>query len=316
MSDPVHPYYRAILDAYAASERRPYHQGSAPEARELLRSSLAAAPKQQNLPAVDAITDEVASVRDGGRPVSIRRYRPLTRSAGACILMHAGGWVIGDLNSNDALARRLCADASCEVINVDYRLAPEHPHPAALDDVFSVLQWYASMSDAPVVLAGESSGGNLAAACAIRARESGGLRVAGQFLAYPVTDHDFQTRSYREMGSRNYLLTTADMQWFWDQYCPPGVDRASPMISPLRVVDATGLAPALIFLATLDPLRDEGLAYARHLSMAGVPVTMREDPGMLHGYLSSAGAVPLAEDAVRQASLWMRQRLQQAEGSI
>jgi acetyl esterase len=314
MTDPVHPYYRAILDAYAASGRRPYHQGSAIEARELLRSSLAAAPAQQNLPAVDAVTDEVVSVRGGN--VSVRRYQPLTPSVGACILMHAGGWVIGDLSSNDALARRLCAGASCEVINVDYRLAPEHPHPAALDDVFSVLQWYASMSDAPVVLAGESSGGNLAAACAIRARESGGVRVAGQFLAYPVTDHDFQTRSYREIGSRQYLLTTADMQWFWNQYCPPGAARASPLVSPLRVADATGLAPALIFVAALDPLRDEGWAYAQHLSRAGVPVTTREDAGMLHGYLSSAGAVPLAADAVRQAAQWIGERLHEAQGGI
>jgi acetyl esterase len=311
VNDPVHPYYRTILEAYASAGRRAYHQGSASEARELLRSSLAAAPPQKNLPALDAIIDTV--VTTSGREVPVRRYRPHGKCVGTCILLHAGGWVIGDLGSNDALARRLCAGAGCEVINVDYRLAPENPYPAALDDVFGVLQWYVAAGDAPVVLAGESSGGNLAAACAIRARAAK-VRLAGQFLAYPVIDHDFETNSYRDVGSRNYLLSTADMRWFWNQYCPPDVDRTSPLVSPLHLKDASGLPPALIFVAALDPLRDEGMAYARHLAAAGVPVTMREDAGMLHGYLSAAGAVVLAADAVRQAADWVRQRIKDAEG--
>jgi acetyl esterase len=310
VTDPVHPYYRAILDAYAASGRRSYHQGNALQARELLRSSLAAAPAQTNLPALHSIVDTVVTAQ--GHDVPVRRYRPQGPCVGACILLHAGGWVIGDLNSNDALARRLCAGAGCEVINVDYRLAPEHPYPAAIEDVFAVFQWSASTSDAPIVLAGESSGGNLAAACAIRARASANLHLAGQFLAYPVTDHNFDTQSYRQIGGGNYLLSSADMQWFWNHYCPPTVDRTSPQVSPLRISDAAGLAPALIFVAQLDPLRDEGLAYAQHLTKAGVAVTIREDIGMLHGYLSAAGAVPSVADAVRQAGDWIRQRLHEA----
>ncbi len=311
MNTDVHPYYRSILDAYARSNRRHYYEGSAPEARELLRSSLAAAPPQANLPSLRSVTDE--RVKGAGGDIRVRIYLPEAASVGSCILLHAGGWVIGDLTTNDALARRLCAGAACEVVNVDYRLAPEHPYPAALDDVFSVLQWCAAGTRQPIVLAGESSGGNLAAACAIRARDQPQLSVVGQFLAYPVTDHDFQTPSYRAVGSRDLLLSTADMQWFWDHYCPAGVDRDRPLVSPLRLKDASNLPPALIFVAELDPLRDEGLAYVQHLAAAGVPVTSRTASGMLHGYLSAAGAVPTAADDVRAAAEWIGARLRGEE---
>jgi acetyl esterase len=245
-------------------------------------------------------------------PVRVRRYRPKGEVVGTCVYMHAGGWVIGDINTGDVLCRRLAAGAGCEVVNVDYRLAPENPYPAALDDAFAVLNWAATRRVGPLVVAGESSGGNLAAACAIRARAAGGPVLAGQFLAYPVTDHDLTTTSYREVGGRNWLLSTADMKWFWDQYCPPGVCRSDPLVSPLRVADPTGLPPALIYVAELDPLRDEGLAYATRLAAAKVPVRTRRDAGMLHGYLAAAGAVPLVAEAVREAADWIKQQIRPA----
>jgi acetyl esterase len=245
--------------------------------------------------------------------VKVRRYRPTGDVFGACVFMHAGGWVIGDVELSDALARRLCAGAACEVISVDYRLAPENPYPAALDDACAVVLWWASRNAAPLIVAGESAGGNLAAACAIRIHSMLGTRLAGQFLAYPVTDHTLNTNSYREVGDRNYLLSTADMRWFWDHYCPPGVDRNQALVSPLRIANPTGLPPALIYVAELDPLRDEGLAYATRLAAAGVSVRTRRDPGMLHGYLSAAGAVPLAAVAVAQAAEWIQQRIHDAE---
>src|SRR6202008_3729510 len=117
-------------------------------------------------------------------------------------------------------------------------------------------------------------------------------KLPGQFLAYPVTAHGLDTASPREVGGRNWLLSTADMRCFWDHYCPPGVDRGDPLVSPLRVADAAGLPPALVFVAELDPLRDEGLAYAARLAAAGVAVKTRNDAGMLHGYLGAAEAVP------------------------
>jgi acetyl esterase len=160
-----------------------------------------------------------------------------------------------------------------------------------------------------VLLAGESSGGNIAAACAIRARDAGGPRTAGQFLAYPVTDSALDTPSHRQIGPRNWLLSTADMRSFWDAYCPPGVSREDPLAAPLRVADTAGLPPALIFVAELDPLRDEGLAYADRLAAAGVAVRRRRDPGMLHGYLGAAAEIELAGEALAEAAAWIRGRL-------
>jgi acetyl esterase len=306
----VHPYYRAILDAYAAAKRPFFHQVTPLEARELLRSSLAAAPPQPDLPELAAVSDDGVAGPAGA--VRVRRYRPKGKLAGTCVYMHAGGWVIGDLETGDALCRRLAAGAGCEVVSVEYRLAPENPYPAPVDDAFAVLSWAASRKVGPVVVVGESAGGNLAAACAIRARAVGGPVLAGQFLAYPVTDHDLTTRSYLEVGDRNWLLSTADMRWFWDCYCPPRVDRNDPLVSPLRLEDPTGLAPALIYVAEFDPLREEGLAYAARLAAARVPVRTRRDAGMLHGYLSSAGAVPLAAEAVRDAADWIKHRIHEA----
>jgi acetyl esterase len=320
MSDPkpgsVHPHYQAILDAYAASGRPFYHQVSPSKAREMLRSGLAAAPPQQDLPELAWVRNETIPGPAGRLP--IRRHRPRGEVVGTCVYFHAGGWVIGDIEMSDPLCRRLAAGAGCEVVSVDYRLAPEYPYPAPLDDAFAALEWVAAQNQnrGPLIVAGESAGGNLAAACAIRSRAAGAPKLAGQFLAYPVTDHDFTTRSHREIGPRNLLLSTADMKWFWDQYCPPHVDRADPLLSPLRVANPAELPPALIYVAELDPLRDEGLAYASRLARAGVAVRTRNDSGMLHGYLSAAGAVPLAAEAVNEAAGWIKERIREAKGAI
>jgi acetyl esterase len=306
-----HPYYQAILAAYAASGRPFYHRVIPSEAREMLRSALAAAPPQRDLPELAWIKNEV--IPGPGGPLPIRRYGPHGEVAGTCIYFHAGGWVIGDMEMCDPLCRRLAAGAGCEVISVEYRLAPEHPYPAPLDDAFAALTWAASRARSPLVVAGESAGGNLAAACAIRARAAGEPKLAGQFLAYPVTDHDFTTDSYRAIGPRNWLLSTADMKWFWNHYCAPGVDRNDPLISPLRVMDPARLPPTLLYVAEFDPLRDDGLAYASRLAAAGVAVKTRSDAGMLHGYLSAAGAIPLVAEAVHEAAGWIKQRIREAE---
>ena len=306
----MHPYYQAILEAYAAAERPFFHQLTPLEARALLRSSLAAAPPQPDLPELASVSDD--AVPGSAGPVRVRRYRPKGTVVGTCVYLHAGGWVIGELETGDALCRRLSARAGCEVVSVEYRLAPEDPYPAALEDAFAVITWAARQWMGPLVIIGESAGGNLAATCVIRARAAGGPVLAGQFLAYPVTDHDLTTASYREVGDRNWLLSTADMKWFWNHYCPPGVNRNDPLVSPLRLQDPTGLPAALIYVAELDPLRDEGLAYAQRLADAGVAVRLRRDVGMLHGYLSLAGAVPLAAEALREAADWIKQRIHEA----
>lgn len=308
--DAVHPYYRAILDAYASAGRPFYHQSTPVDARRMLRAALAAAPPQLTLPELAAIENAVIHGPLG--PIPLRRYQPRGETEGVCVYFHAGGWVIGDMEMSDALCRRLAAGAGCEVVSVEYRLAPEHPYPQPLDDAFAALEWVASVRRGPLIVAGESAGGNLAAACAIRARDAGAPEIVGQFLAYPVTDHDFTTGSYRAIGGRNWLLSAADMQWFWDQYCPPSVDRTNPWVSPLRIADPAAVPPALIYVAELDPLRDEGLAYAARLAGAGVPVKTRADAGMLHGYLSAAGSIPCAAEAVQEAAVWIKQRIRGA----
>jgi acetyl esterase len=172
-----------------------------------------------------------------------------------------------------------------------------------------VLEWASRLGRGPLLLAGESAGGNIAAACAIRARDVGAPVIAGQFLAYAVTDHRLDTTSHREVGALNWLLSTADMRSFWDHYCPSGVDRDDPLVSPLRVSDMAGLAPAFILVAELDPLRDEALAYAARLAAAGVPTKSRMDTGVLHGYLGAAGELPIAADALAEVTAWMRARI-------
>lgn len=137
--------------------------------------------------------------------------------------------------------------------------------------------------------------------------------LAGQLLIYPVTDHDFATGSYTQVGSLNWLLSTADMTWFWDHYCPEGIDRTRPEVSPLRIKNARGLAPAMVIVGEYDPLRDEGLAYAAKLARHGVAVSMRCDSRMLHGYFSASWAIPAAAEALSDTLHWMATRFDAAK---
>ncbi|MBP6683028.1 MAG: alpha/beta hydrolase [Halioglobus sp.] len=299
----MHPYFQAIVAAYAAAGRPFFHQVTPAVARNMMRAAQSSAPQPLDLPVLASVTDEQVDGPHGN--IGIRRYLPNGNVVGTCVFCHAGGWVIGDLDTADNLCRRLAGRAGVEVISVDYRLAPEYAFPVPLDDVHAVLRW-ADTLRRPLVVAGESAGANLVAACAIRVRDEGGPHIVGQFLAYPVTDHDFETESYRCIGPKNWLLSRADMQWFWDHYCPPSVGRSNPQVSPLHLATAAGLPQAFVLVAELDPLRDEGLAYAALLKAHGVPVIVREGRGMLHGYLNAAGAIPEVAVAVAEAADWMR----------
>jgi acetyl esterase len=241
---------------------------------------------------------EEVMVEDPDHPVPLRIYHPPGPPASRAILfLHGGGWVLGDLDHADADCRRLCVDTGSLVVSVGYRLAPEHPYPAALEDAYAALAWLdANSAHIPglnrLIVGGDSAGGNLTAALTLYAKERGGPRIDRQLLIYPVTDCDFETASYVRYGD-GYLLTRAAMELFWDAYAG-GLDRRrTPLISVLRAGDLSGLPPATVVIAGADVLRDEGEAYAARLRLAGVPVDVLRYPGQLHSFWTYGGVTDI-----------------------
>jgi acetyl esterase len=222
---------------------------------------------------------------------------------GVIVYFHGGGWVIGSMEQSDPLGRALAEQSGSAVLLVDYRLAPEAPFPAAVEDAWSSVLWLAAnaadlgLASLPVVVAGDSAGGNLAAVVALRARDSGGPELAAQVLVYPVTDYDPETASYVDPANQ-LLLTRESMEWFWGHYISDPAGRLHPEASPLRA-DVAGVAPAIVLTAEHDVLRDEGEKYAAALEAAGVPVRSRRFAGQMHGFFSMVGILPGHEDGVR-----------------
>ncbi len=294
---------RAMADLHA--NLRPYVERviAGPAAWDVPLEALRAGPELE-IPEIWGLPDEVAEVVDlmipgPAAPLRVRVYRPRsTELLPVVIWFHGGGWVVGTLDSHDPVCRALANRTPCVVVSVDYRLAPEWPFPAALDDAWAATQWVADEAlklgaDASrVVVAGDSAGGNLAAAVALRARDSG-PSLALQALVYPVTDFDFESESYARYES-GLNLTRAKMQWYWEQYLA-GADGLHPDASPLRAPDLAGVAPALVQVAELDPLLSEGEAYAARLAEAGVPVTLTRYDGMIHGFIRMPALVAEAD---------------------
>lgn len=244
-----------------------------------------------------------------------RLYRPDGESKGTVLFFHGGGYVVGGLESHDPQARRVCALASANVLAVDYRLAPEHAHPAAVDDAWAALQWCRGDGrergiDPKLVVMGDSAGGGLAAGLTLRNKRLGGAPLLGQVLVYPMVDHYSSAwPSYKEM-SESFGLTDATMRWFWDHYVPQG-GKGGPVpeeSAPVRAKDHSGLPPALILTAECDVLRDEGEDYARRLREAGVPVELQRCAGMNHGFIALVGVVAGADQAVRKIGSWVASR--------
>ena len=289
----IDPQAQAYLDRMAALGLPPT-EAQTPEAARAMAEERAAV--------LFGPSEDVHAVEDldvGGVP--IRLYAPEAGTDTPLIVyFHGGGWVIGSLDTHDGLCRGLANRTGCRVAAVHYRLAPEHRFPAAVEDSWTVTRW--AFEQTPrVAVAGDSAGGNLAAVVALRARDAG-LRLAHQTLVYPVIDYRFDTASYAA-NANGFGLTLAGMRWYWDLYLG-AADGAHPDASPLRAASLAGVAPALVMVCGLDPLRDEGVAYAERLRAAGVPVRLSEYPDMIHGFLRMSAVIDrsrVAQDEVAAA---------------
>jgi len=277
-----------MLAQFAEAGGKPLHESTPTEARELA-ASLAA--MSGPAPRMARREDTTVTAADGHQ-VPLRILVPPQGARGVIVWIHGGGWVIGAIEESDTLAAKLAERTSCAVVLVGYRLAPEHRYPTAVDDCWAALEWAADHRadlarnpDAPLIVAGDSAGGNLSAVMALRARDRGGPPIALQVLIYPVTDADFARPSY--VDEANQLLVTKDaMVWFWDHYVPDAARRAEPEASPLRASSLAGLPPAVVLTAEHDVLRDEGEAYAEALRAAGVDVNFRRHDGQMHGFFT------------------------------
>lgn len=287
----------ALLAQVAASGAKPLTELTPAQARRLEASAAGGDPG----PAMANITD--MRVRAGGGSVPVRVLTPRSNPRGVIAYYHGGGWVLGGISAFEPLGRHIAARTSCTVVLVGYRLAPEYRFPTAVEDSWAALQWIAGHlteiagERVPLLVAGDSAGGNLSAVVAQRALKAGGPAIGLQVLICPVTDCDLNTTSYLDPASQ-LLLSREVMIWYWDHYAPSQEARTHPDASPLRGTQLAGLPPAVILTAEHDPLRDEGELYATLLMRAGVPVLHRRFAGQMHGFLTMIGLLPGARDGL------------------
>jgi acetyl esterase len=298
---PLDPQARAFLEQ--AVGQPPVYQLTPAQAR---AQTIAAAAANGEGPAVAEVRGLRIPV--AGAEVHARHYQP-HGARGTIVWFHGGGWVLDGLEPTDAMCRLLANESGATVINVDYRVAPEHRFPVALDDCFDTLRWVASLDDsAPLVLGGDSAGGNLAAVCAVRARDHGGPQIVAQLLVYPVTDSDLTTPSYIEYARPQLpMLATPDMAWFFDHYARDAADLSNPELAPLRTPDLSGLPPAIIVVAEYDPLRDDGLLYAQRLRAAGNHVTLHHHADQPHGFFTRGNLIDAGNEAVTRVAAETRE---------
>lgn len=286
-------------------------------------------PPLYTMSLADARAADLASIRDsGGEPepvyevtnltipgpggeLPLRLYRPASeRPLPALLYFFGGGWVLGTIDTADGVSRSLANSSGALVIVVGYRLAPEHPFPAAIDDCYATVRWVAKHAveigadPARLAVGGDSAGGNLAAAVALRARADG-LALVGQLLVYPNTDQLADDESMRA-AEDPFLFNRYSVAWYRQHYLANPGDAANPLASPLRAEKLAGLPPALVITAEYDPLRDQGEAYARRLADDGVQVELSRYPGMAHGFFTMIGTVDASRAAIEQAASRLR----------
>lgn len=261
---------------------------------------------------VEVVIDHRIPGTGGSIPVRIYRPSPEVPLLPGVVYFHGGGWVVGNLDTHDGVCHTLAKRSGCIVVSVDYRLAPEHPFPAAIDDAWAATAWVAQhgpegIDTERLAVGGDSAGGNLAAACALRARDRG-LPLRFQLLIYPVADCDLDTATYAEYAE-GFGLTRDAMRVYWDYYVPSESERDHPDASVLRAEDLAGVPPALVQTAEFDVLRDEGEAYADRLREAGVDVRLTRYDGLIHGYFRMPAVLDRSDEALDEAASALRAAL-------
>jgi acetyl esterase len=306
---PLDPKAKALLTAIAAAGEPAIDSIPLDVARAQVEKGMA----RMNIPVMPVGFIKNTSFMGSGREIPVRIYIPEGEGPfPVMVFFHGGGWVLFSLDTYDPMCTHICSMAGCIVTSVDFRLSPEHKFPAAIDDCLDASRWIAEHcmewnGDASrIFLSGDSAGGNLAAVTALRIRDEGGPAIKGQVLIYPVTDY-FQPEkpSYAEFAD-GYSLTRDALKWFWNMYLSSSDDAADPRTSPLRASGLSGLPPALVIVSAYDPLRDDGIAYAKRLAAAGVSVNMSLYEDMIHGFISYLGIFRQATTALEEISEWVR----------
>jgi acetyl esterase len=301
----LHPTSQLLVKLERLADIQGYEALTPAEARAQTgkQATLLTGPKLP-LARVEEVEIEVPAGKIGGR---LYAPSPGPAAGGLLVYYHGGGHVIGSLDTHDSACRFLATHADVGVLAVDYRLAPEHPYPAAADDAVAALAWAAENAErlgfdpARIAVGGDSAGGNLAAVVAIAAKLGDAPAPAFQLLIYPVCDYVEKRRSY-ETFREGYLLTAAEMDWFRDHYLPDRDAAHEWRASPLRAPDLSGLAPAYVLTAGFDPLRDEGEEYAAAMAAAGVPTALRRHDGLLHSFVNQTWLHRGAHDALLEAA--------------
>jgi len=305
------PKAKALLTAIIAAGDPEVQFLPAVEARSLVHSRY----EKLNLPLkeVESITD--FSIPGPGGDLLLRIYTPKgTGPFPVLVFIHGGGWVLFHPKHYDSVCTHLCAGASCIVVSVDYRLSPETKFPGALDDCIEALRWVSlhagSVNGDPsrIIISGDSAGGNLAAAVALRNRDENGPKLLAQVLIYPATAwYEPPTASFKEFAG-GFSLTAESLFWFWDQYLNSRDQSSDPYAVPMNAMKLSGLPEALVLVSGYDPLHDEGILYAEKLEQSGVKTTLLDYDSMIHGFLSYLGILDQAETAITEICGWIKQR--------
>ncbi|QEG19959.1 alpha/beta hydrolase [Gimesia maris] len=308
---PVHPQVAQYLEEISKVDLPPFEEMTP----EFIRSTLTPSPE----PHIPSQSIENRSIPVNGTKIPIRIYTPPeaiminAEEMPALVFFHGGGWVMGTLDAYDGVCQDLAGTSGCKVISVDYRMAPEFPYPIPFDDSYSATEWISvharelGIDRHQIAVGGDSAGGNLATAVALKARHSESLNLVYQLLVYPVTNYQFDTESYQSFGT-NYFLTKRAMEWFWDQYLPDESSGREIYASPLRCKDLAGMPDTLVITAGYDPLYSEAVQYIEMLRKSDVIVEHLNYEDMIHGFFRRSDLYDRAYEAVQAAGQKIKQR--------